>query len=274
MPGTSDLIFIPDYSDPLNIRIGNPDLKAPYNTRTELSLNTLKGKGTIRLNYDVTRNATDNRIVFDPETGARRSTPDNINGNYNLGGRLSYYDNLGPLTWGSSATYSYRHTAQFMQYAGESQASRNIGENHSVQVGINPSYSNRFLLTELDATYTFDHRTNRSMPQGDYRLQQYRAEWKATGYIGHDWEVNTRVDWSHRKGMLMGDADGNECIWDLGVAYKLLQQKLTLKVEAFDLLHNRKNYRTTFGNNVWTETRQSGNTAYICFSVAYRFNRI
>lgn len=274
MPGTSDLIFIPDYSDPLNIRIGNPDLKAPYNARTELSLNTLKGKGTIRLNYDVTRNATDNRIVFDPETGARRSTPDNINGNYNLGGRLSYYDNLGPLTWGSSATYSYRHTAQFMQYAGESQASRNIGENHSVQVGINPSYSNRFLLTELDATYTFDHRTNRSMPQGDYRLQQYRAEWKATGYIGHDWEVNTRVDWSHRKGMLMGDADGNECIWDLGVAYKLLQQKLTLKVEAFDLLHNRKNYRTTFGNNVWTETRQSGNTAYICFSVAYRLNRI
>ena len=274
MPSTSELIFIPDYSDPLNIRIGNPDLKAPYRGNADLSINTLKGKGRISLNYNFTRNATDNRIIFDPETGVRRSTPDNINGNYGLDGSLSYYDNLGPLTWGSNASYGYRHTAQFMQYAGESQASRNIGENHTVQVGINPSYGNQYLTTGLDATYTFDHRTNRSMPQGDYRLQQYRAEWTATGYIGHNWEVNTRVDWSHRKGMLMGDADGNECIWDLGISYKLLRQRLTAKVEAFDLLHNRKNYRTSFGNNVWTETRNSGNTAYICFSLAYKFNKM
>ena len=274
MPNSSDLIFIPDYSDPLNIRIGNPDLKAPYNASTSLSLNTLKGKGRIRLNYDFTRNAIDNRIVFDPKTGVRQSTPDNINGNYSLGGHLAYYGTFGDVTCNSSVAYNYRHTARFMQYAGESQASRNIGENHSIQVELNPSYSNQFLLTELNAAYTFDHRNNRSMPLGDNRLQQYRAEWKATGYITHNWEVNTRVDWSHRKGMLMGDADGSECIWDLGVAYKLLQQRLTIKVEAFDLLHNRKNYLTSFGNNVWTETRQSGKTAYFCFSIAYKFNKM
>ncbi len=274
MPYDELLIFIPDYSDPLNVRTGNPDLKNPYRLRTELSVSTLQSKMQLNVNYSNTRNATDYRVVFDPETGGRLYMPDNINGNYDLGSQLSYYTVFGQLTWNSTVAYRYQHAAKFMQYAGESQASRNIGENHGIQIGLSPSYSRTFLTTELNATYTLDRRSNRSMEQGNYRLQQYRAEWNAKVFIGHNWELETRLDWSYRKGMQTSNDNGSECVWDLGVAYKFFRQQGTVRLNAFDLLHKRKNYTTYFGNNFWTETRRDGKTEYIRLSVAYRFNRM
>ena len=256
------------------MRTVNPDLKNPYRLRTELSVSTLQSKMQLNVNYSTTRNATDYRVVFDPETGGRLYMPDNINGNYDLGSQLSYYTVFGQLTWNSTVAYRYQHAAKFMQYAGESQASRNIGENHGIQVGLSPSYSRTFLTTELNATYTLDRRSNRSMEQGNYRLQQYRAEWNAKVFIGHNWELETRLDWSYRKGMQTSNDNGSECVWDLGVAYKFFRQQGTVRLNAFDLLHKRKNYTTYFGNNFWTETRRDGKTEYIRLSVAYRFNRM
>ena len=130
------------------------------------------------------------------------------------------------------------------------------------------------LTTELEASYTFDHRSSRTAGTAGYKLHQYRANWKATFFIAHNWEVDTRVDWTCRQGMQMGDADGHECVWNLGLAYKFLKQQATVRLQAFDLLRSQKNYYTSFGNNTWQETRMRGKTEYVLLTFAYRFNKM
>lgn len=274
MPSDNQLIFIPDYSNPLYIRSGNPDLKNPYTAQTRLQLATLGRNLQIGFNYNVTRNATADRVVYDATTGAKRSMPDNINGNYDLNGNIAYSTLFGDVTWNTTATYRYQHAAQFVQYAGESHTAKNISENQGIEVGISPSYSNSHLMTDLEATYQFDNRSSQSTGQAAYKLHQCRAEWNAILSIGHNWEFETRLDWTYRKGSQIGDTDGNECVWDLGVSYKLLKQKGIIQLKAFDLLRQRKNYRTSFYGNVWQETRQSGETSYISLSFTYRFNNM
>ena len=274
MPYDEQLIFIPDYSDPLNIRTGNPNLKSPYKAWASMQLVTLKKQMQIGFNAFTTRNATTNRVVFDQQTGARKSMPDNINGNYDLSGNLSCFTTLGNLTLGTSATYRYQHAAQFVQYEGDTEAAKSISENQGVEIGLTPSYGNAHLTTELEASYTFDHRSSRTAGTAGYKLHQYRADWKATVFIAHNWEVDTRVDWTCRKGMQMGDADGHECVWNLGLSYKVLKQQATVRLQAFDLLRSQKNYYTSFGNNTWQETRMRGKTEYVLLTFAYRFYKM
>jgi hypothetical protein len=93
-PSMSQLQPVPDLTDRLNIRFGNPNLKQEYTHNVQANLNLLSPYKSKNLFLFLTMQATRNKIVnydsLNQQTGIRYSTPVNVNGVYNVNSNISY----------------------------------------------------------------------------------------------------------------------------------------------------------------------------------------
>jgi hypothetical protein len=92
-PTVAQLQPVPDISNPLNIREGNPDLKQEFTQALQLNLNLVSPYKNKNLFWFLTFQNTSNRIVnYDTvnQFGVKRTRPVNVDGVYNLNSNLSY----------------------------------------------------------------------------------------------------------------------------------------------------------------------------------------
>jgi hypothetical protein len=90
---------VPDISNPLNIREGNPDLKQEFTQALQLNLNLVSPYKNKNLFWFLTFQTTANRIVnYDTvnQFGVKRTRPVNVDGVYNLNSNISY---SWPVRW-------------------------------------------------------------------------------------------------------------------------------------------------------------------------------
>ncbi|MBL7722937.1 MAG: TonB-dependent receptor [Chitinophagaceae bacterium] len=93
-PSMSQLQPVPDISNPLNIREGNPDLKQEYNHMLQTGLTLVSPYKNKNLFLFFTMQAAKNKIVnydsLNQQTGIRKTKPVNVSGVYNLNSNISY----------------------------------------------------------------------------------------------------------------------------------------------------------------------------------------
>lgn len=93
-PSMQQLQPVPDISNPLNIREGNPDLKQEFTQTLQGHLNLLSPFRNRNFFMFFTLQTTRNRIVnydsINLLTGVRKSRPVNVSGVYSVNGNLSY----------------------------------------------------------------------------------------------------------------------------------------------------------------------------------------
>ena len=83
---------VPDNSNSLNIREGNPDLKQEYNHTLQTHLNLVSPYKNKNLFMFLTMQATQNKIVnYDSinQLGVKRTKPVNVNGVYTVNSSIS-----------------------------------------------------------------------------------------------------------------------------------------------------------------------------------------
>ncbi len=93
-PTMQQLQPVPDNSNALNIREGNPDLKQEYSHTAQLHLNFISPYKNKNLFMFLTMRATENKIVnydsINLQTGVRKTKPVNVDGIYNINSNISY----------------------------------------------------------------------------------------------------------------------------------------------------------------------------------------
>ena len=93
-PTMSQLQPVPDVTDRLYIRNGNPDLKQEYTHNAQANLNLLSPFKNKNLFLYFTVQATKNKIVnydsLNPQTSVRYSKPVNVNGVYTINSNINY----------------------------------------------------------------------------------------------------------------------------------------------------------------------------------------
>lgn len=92
-PNMTQLQPVPDNSNSLNIREGNPDLKQEFNHNLQANLNLISPYKNKNLFMFLTMQTTQNKIVnYDTinSLGVKRTKPVNVNGVYNINSNISY----------------------------------------------------------------------------------------------------------------------------------------------------------------------------------------
>lgn len=177
-PSVSQLQPVPDISNPLNIRLGNPDLKQEYTHRVNVNytgMNPFRNKSFFWFSsYSFTKNRIVNYDVID-SFGRKTTKPVNVDGVYNLSNDVS----LGwPLrfikaTLNFNTGFGYSKTIQFINTV------RNNIYNISVDpnVEITKSFKEKFDLT-VGAGFTYN-KANYSLQSSlnnNYFTQDYTID--------------------------------------------------------------------------------------------------
>ena len=305
-PSTSQLMPVPDNSNPLNISLGNPYLE-PYfnhNIRGRFGYTNKKTFTSINLNLRATmvENAITSAQWYD-SYGRQYSIPVNGPTTVSLNGRLFINSPIGKSGFSifsmSFANYnesvSYIGTDSFKKldsdkyYDSEEavfdydlfhkdfpdleKASDKFTKNNTQTVGFTQrlrfTYRNDFVELNLGG------RTR--MSKSWYTIQNANSQTTWNN------QIDGSMNWTIPGGInLIADVDYNwyngytspqkdEIILNAEITKLLFKKKVTLALKAYDILGQSKNLSVTDASNYHLETRNNTLGRYIILSLTYRF---
>lgn len=270
---------IRDDANPLEMTLGNPDLKK---ARTH-SLNFygmvfhLRSQRVINfeLNYAITQDAIATSTLYDKETGKTTSRPVNVNGNWNLGGRQS-------LSLPIDKRMRWRIDQSFSAYYNNSVDLTTVEGTQSVRSDVH----NWTLTESLSLQYQQGDRlrlyaTARGVYQratGDRPDFQKVSAWTFVyGFGGHGrlpWglELSTDLNDYNRRGYNDEQMNTNELVWNARLTKLLMHEKLSISLHGYDILGNLNSNTFSLDAQGRTETWTNSTTRYFMLHLAYKFN--
>ena len=305
-PSTSQLLPVPDNSNPLNISLGNPNLD-PYFNHSIRGMYGYTNKETFtsvhtRFGASLVDNAITNAQWYDP-AGVQYSIPVNGPGTGSADLRVMVNSPLGTdsgfsifsMTFGrynQSTSYIGKGSLESDKYYDAANASFDYAKFNAdfPDLGASDLFVNNKIQTmsftqRLRLTYrndfvelTLGGRTRMSKSWYTMENSNLQATWNN--------QVDGSMNWTIPGGInLIADVDYNwyngyttpqedEIILNAEITKLLFKDKFTLALKAYDILGQSKNLSVTDASNYHQETRNNTLGRYIILSLTYRFGNL
>ena len=276
------LLATADYrndSDPLNIRLGNKNLRNlhHYDVDANVTINGEKEQ-TISLsaNYHQTDNQVAYALIFDNATGISTIYPTSVNGNWNTKFEVEFkraLDKANKILFSNNFSTNYNHSVDMASIAGSTESQRSIVNNWEFDDELKVNY-------RLNDNYEFTFHTGGKY----YLINSERVGFekiKASDYnIGLNaqivlpWELQLTTDMTMfaRRGYQQTEMNTTDWIWNVQLARTFLKGHLTAKLQGFDLLQQLSNTRYVINSQGRTESWNNSIPRYVMLSLAWKFN--
>ena len=301
-PSTSQLLPVPDNSDPLNISLGNPNLN-PYfnhsmrgmfrytNKMTFTSVHASFGGGMVE-------NAITNAQWYDP-AGVQYSIPVNGPATGNVNGRVMVNSPLGKsgfsiftmtnARYNMSTSYIGTGALESSKYYDAENASFNYAlfNQDFPDLGASDkfitnktetmSFTQRLRLTYRNdiVELTLGGRTRMNKSWYTMENSQLAATWNNQADFSMNWTLPfgmnliSDLDYNWYNGYTTPQED--EFVLNAEITQQIFKKKATLAVKAYDILGQSKNLSVSDSANYHMETRNNTLGRYIIVSLTYRF---
>ena len=308
-PSTSQLIPVPDNSDPLNISFGNPYL-TPYfshNLRGMFGHTNRKTFFSIRghISAGIVQDGISNAQWYD-DAGVRYAMPMNgpLSGNFNFGFFLNSpiaksnfsVSNMSNLSFNTSSTYTGKseksaeltsryYDAESAEFDYDSFNRDFFGNDHSEELGdwfITNRTSTLTFMERLKLTYRNDFVELNAAGRMRLNKPWYTLE-NANEKITWANQVQAEMLWTIPGGVgINADFRYNwyagyttpqkpEYILNAEVTKLLFKDKFTLALKCYDILNQSKTLTVTDTEGYHSEVRNNTLGRYVILSLTYRF---
>jgi len=273
-PSMTQLQPVADYSNPMNIIVGNPNLDPSFTHRLNIRFQdfNMNSQRSIMVmgDFSAVQNGIVSKTTFDSQTGGQTTTYVNVNGSWS--GRLMamFSQPLRNKAWQVSA-----HTfTMYNQNIGFNNGIRN--RNSSINVNIMPSIAFRpdNLELEFRPRYSIQHTMNsvKTNNSDNMTVHNYGGTFSGYYYTPIGVILNTDLSYTATSGYAQG-FDKNEWLWNASISYQFLRDKsLTFSLKAYDLLQQKSNITRTPGANYTDDISYNDLTRYFMVTVSYKFN--
>lgn len=260
-PNMTYLVDYRDDSDPLNVMLGNRHLKNTHTHTFGLSFNRNMKKQRIletSLGAHIFTHRLSMGYVYDRETGVRTVTPDNVNGNWDISGKLKYsarLDKDGRFTYSTQTDANYLHSVDLIGEDGATASSRSKVNttylNEALKLNMRLSSKATInLLADLHYQHSSSSRKNFST------INIYDFDYGLGGIFSLPWKLKLSTDLTmySRRGYSDHSMNTNEPVWNARLSRPFWNGRLTVMLDAFDLLNELSNVRRTINAQGRTET--------------------
>jgi len=276
------LLATADYrndSDPLNIRLGNKNLRNLHHYDVEANV-TLNGEKEQTISLSANYHRTDNQVayalIFDNATGISTIYPTSVNGNWNTKFEVEFkraLDKANKILFSNNFSTNYNHSVDMVSITGSTETLRSVVNNWEFGDELKVNY-------RLNDNYEFTFHTGGKY----YLINSARVGFeniKASDYnIGLNaqivlpWELQLTTDMTMfaRRGYQQSEMNTTDWIWNVQLARTFLKGHLTAKLQGFDLLQELSNIRYVINSQGRTEMWNNSIPRYVMLSLAWKFN--
>ncbi len=265
-----------DISDPLNITMGNPDLKPSNEHRLYFGANNYDYQTRTGFYSYLNANVTTDRVVprtIVDENFVRTTTFTNVDGNYSISGNVGYnksskIDSLRTLKFGANMYVSATKNVNFnnnIEYN-----SRTISYFPSIDASftwkdyfeINPSYTLNY------NTYSFDIDAfeNRNYTRHEFHL-------RTKTFFPKFLEWSNDIEYVYNADVAEG-FDKSYVFWNSSLTYLFLKDSGSATIKVYDLLNQNNNVRRVSNQDYIQDIQSTVLQQYFMLTLSYKFNTL
>jgi hypothetical protein len=272
-PTMDQLQPVPDISDPLNIRAGNPELKQEYNHVLRLnftSVNPFRNKNLFAF-FTVTQ--TSNKIVNDDridDFGVKTTIPVNIDGVLTLTGSIHLGLPL-PFLNGSvniSSNINYNKGKQFINSLANEIENMNLGPQLKFDLNIDPKF---YVSAGAEFRYSNTSYSLKSAQNAVFLIQEYSTEL--------NWEMPARFHFntSYTYTINSQQAEGFNTripLWNASLSKQFLRyNRGEIKLVAFDLMNKNVGISRSANQNFIEDKKITNLRRYFLLNFTYSLSK-
>ena len=278
-PSMTSLLDIRNDSDPLDIRLGNPDLRNTVSHNARFTYRDKFGKMffNANLNGSLQANAVAYGFIYDRETGVRTTKPQNVNGNWDIhtdGGIDLPLDKKDRWRLKENLNYDYNHSVDLAGTNAAAEATRSTVGSHYLTERLSLRYRPTKKL-ELGTSGSLTYQNSTSNRESFQTLNVFTYHYGGNAQLELPWnfQISTDLTMYSRRGYSEQSMNTNELVWNARLAKRFMHGNLTLMFDGFDLLGNLSNVRRTINAQGRTETFRNVIPSYGLFHAIYRLNK-
>ncbi len=270
-PRPEQLQPIPDNSNPLLVKLGNPDLKTSFSQSYSLSYSGYHELQNFNaaVQYNPVSNKILNSVYYD-SYGRQFSQFVNVNGAFGAGGNLGFSN-----TWKKASSslrlnlgmgFNYNHDVSLVN----NQSLRTTTVVLSPRAGLLYNYKDR---VSINSNYTFSdndvHYSPATLQPVQYIVQH--LDNTVSLYLFGGFRVLSALNYTYNSNVPAG-FNRNSLLWNLGLGQALLKNKqLLVKLLIYDVLRQQVNIHTTSTPEYIENTQANVLQQYGLLSLTYNF---
>lgn len=281
-PAITDLI--PDTlsnSNPLYIRLGNPNLKPSFTQHMQAeyqkSIPALLRSMSANLQFRLTQNSVTSRTEYNEETGGRVTQPENINGNWNARAGFNFstaFKGDQRFRISSNTGSSLTNAVGYVYQSAEKTTIRNRTRGLNVSEFVRLTYHDEHAEANIYGSIRYNHSRSTSPTASD--LDTYNFRYGASALWRMPWRMTLSSDigMSSRRGYASASMNTNQLLWSVQLSQAFLPQRnLVLTLRAYDLLNQRDDVSRRITETARTDVRSAMVHQYVILSVSYQFGK-
>ncbi|GAB3258118.1 TonB-dependent receptor [Larkinella harenae] len=272
-PSVSQLQPVPDNTNPLNIRLGNPNLKQEFTNTISLNYNNFQSTNFRSVFATLNASQTNNKIVnastFSSQ-GAQTTQPVNTNGFYNVTGFLA----LGRRIQALKANVNLTSNANFNRGVSLVNNQLNRSRNWTVSQGAR-------INSNFDEKLEFGLSGNLSYQTASYSLQSSQNTEFFNKSISGDLYyqlpfrlvITTDITYNNYSGKSAGSVQ-NFALWNMALTRQFFKNKQgELRLQVYDLLNQNRSVNRNVTETYTEETTSQVLNRYFMLSFTYNLRR-
>lgn len=272
-PTISQIQPLRNNNDPLNIAVGNPDLKQEFTHNFNFSYNNYKVLSSrsiyLQMTLAVVQNAISQRQDVDI-SGRRSYQYVNVDGNYNSWMYGSYGMRL-PFKVYARGGLSGNYSSNNNFVNGLANVNRQLGMGSFLSLSYNKD-------TTLDIRYQFNpsYQRNTSSIREDVKTQYwtFQQSLDASVNLPFNLEVGTSVDWNIRQRLDPQDRNNNVFRWNAYISRPFLKDRsLVARLYANDILDQNVGYSRYNSADYVSESSYNTIRRYFMLSLTWNFTK-
>ena len=274
-------ITIRDDSQPLVVRLGNPDLQGSVTSSMNADYYNKAGHNQQQYHVGVSLNYQHRNIAqsvsYNPDNGVYTYKPMNVNGAYTLRGAFDIsraIDEHRYWTWQTNADATLHHSVDHSMITGETESHVNTVNTTVLHDGAYIQFNKNSLNIRATGDVRWRHSEGKMIDFETLNAIDFQYGLTARYTLPR---LNTTLaadgTMYSRRGYGSSELNTDDFILNASVSQPFIKGKLIARIEAFDLLHQLSNTQYEVNAQGRTETWYRSLPHYVMLHIVYHWNK-
>ena len=280
-PNLSDRITYRDDSQPLVVKLGNPDLKSSVTSNFGIDYSNKAGKNQqqwhVGTSADFYHRQTAQSASYDPASGVYNYKPMNVSGAYRLNAKFDIsraIDKNRYWTWQTNADAGYHHAIDHAMLTGMTASEENVVNTLTLHDGAYIQYNKGTLNIRATGDIRWRHSEGKMYDYETLNATDFQYGLSARYTLPR---LNTTLsadgNMYSRRGYGSSELNTDDFVLNASISQPFFKGKLIARIEAFDLLHQLSSTQYSVNAQGRTETWYRSLPHYVMAHLVYHWNK-